>query len=242
MNDEVFFGTTVSPSAGRTTSWKTEVLSKQSKADPHTPARGWPRSTQLATAFLVASLTLALGWQVYSRSADTTRPTRIVEGYRFDLNRADAAQLRMVPGIGEALADRIVQHRREHGRFRTIEDLRDVHGIGEVMLARLRERLYVEPGHERAAPVGVSPPRDASPQPTPARPGSRKVARPVNVNTASAAEMQNALPGIGPTLAARIVEARQERPFTSADDLDRVYGIGKATVEKIRPYVLVGEE
>jgi competence protein ComEA len=242
MNDEPLFGTTVSPSAGHTTSWKTDVLSKQCQAEPQTPPRGWPRSTQLATAFLVAALSLALGWQVYSRSAETTRPTRILEGYRFDLNRADAAQLRMLPGVGEVLADRIVQHRREHGDFRSIEDLREVRGIGEVMLARLRQRLYVDPDRARARPADAPSTQPAVAPPTVAGPGSRKVARPVNVNTAGADELQSALPGIGPTLAARIVEARRERPFTSADDLDRVRGIGQVTIEKVRPYVLVGEE
>ncbi len=60
---------------------------------------------------------------------------------------------------------------------------------------------------------------------------------PVNVNTASAGELQ-AIPGIGPALAARIIA---DRPYGSVDDLLRVKGIGPATLEKIRPYVTVEE-
>ena len=46
------------------------------------------------------------------------------------------------------------------------------------------------------------------------------------------------LPGIGPTLAKRIVESRQAAgPFADQDDLRRVRGIGPKTMEQIRPYL-----
>jgi competence protein ComEA len=50
---------------------------------------------------------------------------------------------------------------------------------------------------------------------------------PIDPNTATAAELDR-LPGIGPSLAARIVEERDRRPFTSVADLTRVRGIGAA--------------
>lgn len=60
----------------------------------------------------------------------------------------------------------------------------------------------------------------------------------VRINSASAGELQQ-LPGIGPALAQRIVETRNSGRFTSADDLLRVPGIGKAKVAKLRDYVEV---
>lgn len=57
----------------------------------------------------------------------------------------------------------------------------------------------------------------------------------VDVNTATLAQLE-ALPGIGPALAQRIVE---HRPYRSVDDLLEVSGIGPATLEKIRPLVTV---
>jgi competence protein ComEA len=60
----------------------------------------------------------------------------------------------------------------------------------------------------------------------------------INVNAASAAEL-SVLPGLGPALAQRIVDDRAARgPFKSVDDLDRVKGIGKAIVERLRPYAV----
>lgn len=60
----------------------------------------------------------------------------------------------------------------------------------------------------------------------------------VRINSASVSELQQ-LPGIGPALAQRIVETRSRGRFTSADDLLRVPGIGKAKLAKLRDYVEV---
>ncbi|MFJ6652444.1 ComEA family DNA-binding protein [Microbacterium sp. NPDC091313] len=60
-----------------------------------------------------------------------------------DLNAADADQLDTLPGIGPALAARILAWREENGRFASIDDLRAVSGIGEKLLAGLRDRVRV---------------------------------------------------------------------------------------------------
>lgn len=60
----------------------------------------------------------------------------------------------------------------------------------------------------------------------------------VRINSASAGELQQ-LPGIGPALAQRIVQTRSRGCFSSADDLLRVPGIGKAKLAKLRNYVEV---
>jgi competence protein ComEA len=63
--------------------------------------------------------------------------------------------------------------------------------------------------------------------------------QPLNINTASAAEL-TALPGIGPAKAAAIVEQRQQQPFSSVADLTRVQGIGERTLEQLRHRISVG--
>lgn len=56
---------------------------------------------------------------------------------------------------------------------------------------------------------------------------------PLSLNTATLEELE-ALPGVGPVLARRILEGR---PYGRVEDLLRVRGIGPATLERLRPYV-----
>ncbi len=60
-----------------------------------------------------------------------------------DLNRADAATLETLPGIGPVLAERIVQWRDDVGPFGSVDELTSVSGIGEHVLEGLRDRVTV---------------------------------------------------------------------------------------------------
>ena len=62
---------------------------------------------------------------------------------RIDLNTADQAALESLPRIGPALAERIIAWREENGRFRSVDDLLAVPGIGEKLLAGLRDGVRV---------------------------------------------------------------------------------------------------
>src|SRR5260221_8911351 len=79
------------------------------------------------------------------------------------------------------------------------------------------------------------PPGAPSAAAKPAPPGK------VNVNTATA-EQFTVLPGVGPKLAARIVEHRQKAgSFKSVQELLNVKGIGEKNLEKIQGYLTLGE-
>ena len=61
----------------------------------------------------------------------------------------------------------------------------------------------------------------------------------VDVNTAGSAQLQQ-LPRIGPKMAARIIAYREANgPFQRVEELENVRGIGPATLEKLRPHVMV---
>jgi len=61
----------------------------------------------------------------------------------LELNGATQAELEELPGIGPALARRILEHRARVGEFKTVEDLLDVSGIGDKTLSRFRAYVYV---------------------------------------------------------------------------------------------------
>lgn len=111
------------------------------------------------------------------------------------------------------------------------------------------ERVYVPRRGEQAAPsvVAGGPAGGGEPtNPVPgdgaegAKPAPTTAPVPVDLNTATAVQLDT-LPGIGPATAEAIIDYRtQHGPFQSVDELDQVRGLGKAKVEQLRPHVRVG--
>lgn len=62
---------------------------------------------------------------------------------KININTADVVKLCELPGVGESLANRIIQYREENGKFKSIEDLKNVSGIGEKKFESLREYIVV---------------------------------------------------------------------------------------------------
>ncbi|GAB4342180.1 MAG: hypothetical protein Kow0089_17050 [Desulfobulbaceae bacterium] len=62
---------------------------------------------------------------------------------KININSATAAELEALPGIGPAKAEAIVKYREEHGKFKKIEDLVLVKGIGEKVLEKIKPELEV---------------------------------------------------------------------------------------------------
>lgn len=86
------------------------------------------------------------------------------------------------------------------------------------------------------------PPAEPVPTPVPEPAAPATIARKININTATAAELE-LLPEVGPKLAAEIVRHRERfGPFKSVVDLDSVKGVGTKTLAKLAPMVTVGDE
>ena len=62
----------------------------------------------------------------------------------FNINTASSDELEKLPGIGEALAGRIVAHRQQYGRFRRAEHLMMVRGISDRRFRAMRTLITVE--------------------------------------------------------------------------------------------------
>ncbi len=64
-------------------------------------------------------------------------------GAPIDLNTATEADLDTLPGIGPALAQRIIDYRTQHGAFRSVDELRNVSGIGDAKFAEIKDLVTV---------------------------------------------------------------------------------------------------
>jgi competence protein ComEA len=71
--------------------------------------------------------------------------TRTGSGFtdKIDLNRADAAGLMRIKGVGEKTAAAILAYRRAHGPFRAVRDLLQIKGIGEKKLEKLTPHIIL---------------------------------------------------------------------------------------------------
>jgi competence ComEA-like helix-hairpin-helix protein len=97
-------------------------------------------------AFLfICALSVAVYMRTGSSSASTislsaasneTGSAAIVDG-RVNINLATAEQLTQLPGIGSALSRKIVEYRRSHGEFQSLEDLLNVDGVHQDMLTEI---------------------------------------------------------------------------------------------------------
>jgi competence ComEA-like helix-hairpin-helix protein len=116
--------------------------------NPSQPGTSWfPAPAQAVVAVLTAGVLVALaGWFVGGGGLSggivtPLPPVRSAPLFTVDVNTSPARELAQLPGLGPALAARIVEHRSVHGRFDTAEALLDVPGIGPATLARIRPYL-----------------------------------------------------------------------------------------------------
>lgn len=154
-----------------------------------------------------------------SENKERGRP--LAEGERIDPNRATEVELDRLPGVGPALAARIVVHRQAKGRFGSLQDLGEVQGIGDALLQRI-------------GPLTTLPAKAGG--------GGRSTGSSgrIDLNRATAEEL-DALPGVGPAIASRIVAYRSEHgSFRTWSDVEEVAGVGPALRKKLEDAARLG--
>ena len=62
---------------------------------------------------------------------------------KVDINNADLGELKTLPGIGQIKAERIIEYRKTHGPFKSIEEIKEVKSIGPKLFERLKEMIGV---------------------------------------------------------------------------------------------------
>lgn len=66
------------------------------------------------------------------------------QSINININTATTEQLQKLPGIGEAIANRIISYRNSNGKFENIEDLKNVNGIGEAKFDNIKDYICVK--------------------------------------------------------------------------------------------------
>jgi len=168
-----------------------------------------------------------------------------------DLNMADQKALESLPGIGPALAKKIMEGRP----FQSVDDLSRIKGMNKSKIDAIKDKVTVtasKPVKPTPAPAAAKPPVTPAPvaaktepapavkkeaAPSKAAPAATKLApgEKVNINTAPKEDLDK-LPGIGPVKAQAIMEGR---PFEKIEDIMKVKGIKKGEFGKIKDLITV---
>ena len=76
-----------------------------------------------------------------SGKADKTKGTD--SGEKVNINTADEKALDTLPGVGPAMAKRIIEYRESEGAFQSIEDIKKIRGIGEAKFAKMKDKICI---------------------------------------------------------------------------------------------------
>jgi len=99
------------------------------------------RNRLVAGAVAFTVLMAAAGVAARGQAAPESKSAQM----QVNLNVATSADLEKLPGIGPALAARIIDYRQKQGGFKKIEDLMNVRGIGEKNFLKLKPLVTVAP-------------------------------------------------------------------------------------------------
>lgn len=92
-----------------------------------------------ALAFLIAVLVFgfvpAVGFSEPPASVQQVSLTAV------NINTAPAEELQELPGIGPVLAQRVVEYRQAHGPFTSVDQIKEVKGVGETLFEKVKDRL-----------------------------------------------------------------------------------------------------
>jgi competence ComEA-like helix-hairpin-helix protein len=156
----------------------------------------------------------------------------------IDPNTATASELQRLPGVGPAMALRIIEE-RERAPFICLEDMLRVRGIGEGVLGKIRDHVGLASGAGAGSCAGAG----AGNGGVTVRGGGVGVGAGgpvVDLNRAGVGELVK-ISGVGPVLAARLVARRDSLGgYRDWSEVDAVTGVGPAMLLKLQSVAILG--
>ncbi len=159
---------------------------------------------------------------------------RSVELFSFDPNTVSREDLLRL-GFSDGLARTLMNFRGSGARFRRAEDLLKVYGMRPAFLERLRP--YVQIAEDREPDFSAIHLREKKADSKRAHRSDEELIQPLDINLASPADW-DALPGIGPYYAGRILRFRDALGgFWAVEQVAETYGLPDSVFQKIKPYL-----
>lgn len=150
----------------------------------------------------------------------------------LNVNLASEEELMTLPGVNRAIAQNIVEHRKAIGRFKRIEDLALVKGIGADKLDEIRPEVCVNRRRNLSCNSSRAQSLDSLDSHT-----NYKSNKLTDLNNANIFELQ-CVPGLTQELAAKIVDYRNKKgPFQNLDHLVKVKGVTPMHLGNISSYL-----
>jgi competence ComEA-like helix-hairpin-helix protein len=125
------------------------VYSHRQRSGWPAQAEAWIRFATLTVCLLWATSILSLVLYGSGKDSDAAKPQRGAKAGagphpQLNINRATVTELKTLPGVGEATAQRIVEYRTKNPPFRRIEELLIIRGISRNRLEQIRNRIRLD--------------------------------------------------------------------------------------------------
>lgn len=192
---------------------------------------------ELRTVFIIVLISffgvfinLCSGYSDWAAGSESSGGAVECVSYPIDINACGTEELTSLPGIGPAIARKVIDYRSKSGGFKTRCEIKKVGGIGERFYELIKDRIFVpdDPTPELDEFAGAG---DET--------GGEAVCR-MDINAASAEDF-GAIKGLGRKAGEKIIEFRNNNGgrIDSFKQLGGIEGIGKKRMQKLNKYFVI---